>query len=263
MDSLSDRQIAILTLVNEQGFVATERLVETFGVTPQTIRRDINYLCEKNLLQRFHGGAGRPVSTENEPYNDRKGSLPLNKRKIGEIVAQDIHDGASLFLNIGTTTEAVAEALLTKNNLRVVTNNLHVANILSTNASFEISVAGGILRNKDGGIVGHSTTEFMSQFRLDFGIIGVSGIDEDGSLLDFDPRETQTAKAIINNSDKVLLVADHTKFGRKAMIRFGSISDVDALYTDETPVDPYMEKLNDADVKITVSQVDNIIAKVG
>jgi DeoR family glycerol-3-phosphate regulon repressor len=239
---LSDRQTSILAFV------------ETFGVTPQTIRRDINQLCERNLLQRFHGGAGRPVSTENEPYTERKHSFSTGKRHIGKLVADSIHDGASLFINIGTTTEAVAEALLVRKNLRVVTNNLHVAEILSGNSTFQVSIAGGFLRNRDGGIIGHTATEFMSQFRLDFGVIGVSGIDADGSLLDFDSRETQTARAIIKNSGKVLLVADHTKFGRRAMIRFGSFDDVHELYTDAEPDEPYASALRAADVEVRIAE---------
>ena len=142
---------------------------------------DINYLCERNLLTRFHGGAGRMTSTENNPYPERKQLHHENKRDIGRALAPHIHDGASLFINIGTTTEAVMEALLAHKNLRIVTNNLNVATIASRNESFEICVAGGIVRNREGGIVGHSTTDYMAQFRLDYGIVGVSGIDEDGS----------------------------------------------------------------------------------
>ncbi len=253
MGNLSERQSSILALVEERGFVATEHLVATFGVTPQTIRRDINQLCELNLLQRFHGGAGPPVSTQNEPYPERQRSFPMNKRWIGQLVAEHIHDGASLFLNIGTTTEAVAEALLVRRNLHVVTNNLNVAHILSKNDSFEISLAGGIVRKKDGGVIGHSATQFISQFRLDFGVIGVSGIDPDGSLLDFDSRETETAKAIIRNSDKVMLVADHTKFGRRAMVRFGKFTDIDGLYTDEPLEEPFLSALQEAQVDIKVA----------
>ncbi len=264
MDKLSERQNAILALVEERGFVATEHLVATFGVTPQTIRRDINQLCEQNLLQRFHGGAGPPVSTENEPYPERQRSFPMSKRLIGQRVVEDIHDGASLFINIGTTTEAVAQALLVRKNLRIVTNNLNVAQILSRNKTFEISLAGGIVRKRDGGIVGHSATTFISQFRMDFGIIGVSGIDIEGSLLDFDGRETETAKAIINNSDKVMLVADHSKFGRRAMIQFGNFNDVNELYTDQVLQNPYFAALKAAKVNINIapSEVDTLGAKI-
>ena len=250
---LSKRQQEILALVEDHGFVATEQLVESFGVTPQTIRRDINLLCDRHLLQRFHGGAGRPTSTENEPYPERRRAYHLGKKKIGELVAKDIPDGASLFINIGTTTEAVSEALLQRKNLRVVTNNLNVARILSANASFEILIAGGELRARDGGIVGQTAANFVSRFRLDYGIIGVSGIEVDGSLLDFDARETEISQLIMQHSERLLLVADQSKFGRRAMIRFGSVADVDELYTDTELAEPYLATLHKANVNIHIA----------
>lgn len=253
-EQLSRRQRDILSLVEEQGFVATEQLVDAFGVTPQTIRRDINQLCDKRLLQRFHGGAGRPTSTENEPYPERRRAFQASKKKIGELVAQSIPDGASLFINIGTTTEAVSEALLRRQNLRVVTNNLNVARILSANPSFEILIAGGELRARDGGIVGQTAANFVSQFRLDFGIIGVSGIERDGSLLDFDARETEISQLIMQHSERLFLVADQSKFGRRAMIRFGSITDIDELYTDAPPAEPYLSALHSGNVTIQIAE---------
>ncbi|MFC7292749.1 DeoR/GlpR family DNA-binding transcription regulator [Hirschia litorea] len=254
MDKLSDRQNSILQLVEAQGFVATERLVEALGVTPQTIRRDINQLCDLNLLQRFHGGAGRSATSENQPYSARREAASVGKERIARMVAKAIPDGASLFLNIGTTTEAVAEALLTKKSLTIVTNNLNVASTLARNESFEISIAGGLLRTKDSGIVGHSATEFMNRFRLDYGIIGVSGIETDGSLLDFDERETQTARAIIKNSSQTFLVADHTKFGRRAMIRFADLSEIDTVFTDEQPSSEFISLCKHANVELQVGK---------
>jgi len=99
---------------------------------------------------------------------------------------------------------------------------------------------------------------------MDFGIIGVSGIDIEGSLLDFDGRETETAKAIINNSDKVMLVADHSKFGRRAMIQFGNFNDVNELYTDQVLQNPYFAALKAAKVNINIapSEVDTLGAKI-
>jgi DeoR family transcriptional regulator, glycerol-3-phosphate regulon repressor len=252
-ESLSDRQRAILMLVDEQGFVATERLVDHFGVTPQTIRRDINILCEQNRLQRFHGGAGRCTSVENEPYDDRRRSLSPAKQKIAAEVAAHIRDGSSLFLNIGTTTESVARALLNHRNLYVVTNNLNVASILAANDSFEIMIAGGRLRQRDGGIIGPATIDYIEQFRLDYGVIGVSGIDEDGGLLDFDYEETKTAAAIIRNSRETILVTDHTKFGRRAMTRFAHISQIDRVYTDSLPPEPFASMLQDSNALVTIA----------
>lgn len=250
MGVISERQDDILNLVKDQGFVATDQLVEIFNVTPQTIRRDINILCEKNLLQRFHGGAGQVKSTENEPYSDRLHALASAKKNIGHVLASHIPNGASLFLNIGTTTEMVAKALLNHRDLRVVTNNLNVAKILSNNKDFEIMIAGGQLRSRDGGIVGPATTDFIKQFRLDFGVIGVSGIDEDGSLVDFDYQETRNAEAIIANSKETLLAADHSKFGRRAMTRFGHLSQITRLFTDDVPNKHYQDLLSHHNVDV-------------
>ena len=112
VSNLPQRQKEILELIRSQGYVATEQLVRHFGVTPQTIRRDINLLCDLELIERFHGGAGRIGNAYNQPYHDRLQEGMDAKRKIARIVAQRIPDGASLFLNIGTTTEALAAELV-------------------------------------------------------------------------------------------------------------------------------------------------------
>ena len=251
---LSERQAAILELVEKHGFVATEQLVEQFNVTPQTIRRDVNILCKQKLLQRFHGGAGKPAGVQNEPYDHRLNSYSDAKLHIGKQVAAHIPNGSSLFLNIGTTTEMVAKALIFHKDLRIVTNNLHVAAILSKNDSFDVMIAGGQLRKFDGGIIGPATTEFIKQFRLDYGIIGVSGIDADGALLDFDYQETRNAAAIIANSRETILVADHSKFGRRAMTRFGNLSQIHYLYTDKNPPAPFAKLLAKMDVHVKICE---------
>ena len=115
-------------------------------------------------------------------------------------------------MNIGTTTEAVARALLKHRNLMVITNNLNVANILATSPNSEVIVAGGILRRADGALVGDVTAEFIGQFKVDYAIISSAAVDPDGSLLDYDFREVRVAQAIIKNARKSYLVADHTKF---------------------------------------------------
>ena len=239
-NAISERQSAILAVVKNQGFAATEQLVDQFNVTPQTIRRDINILCKHGLVQRFHGGAGQATSVENEAYHHRLHTFVEAKRHIAAQVAKHVPNGSSLFLNIGTTTEMVAKALINHKNLKVVTNNLHVATILSNNDDFEVMIAGGQLRKRDGGIIGPATTEFIERFRLDFGIIGVSGIDNDGALLDFDYQETRNAEAIIANSRETILVADHSKFGRRAMSRFGHLSQIDWLFTDQELSDSFL-----------------------
>jgi DeoR family glycerol-3-phosphate regulon repressor len=128
-----------------------------------------------------------------------------------------------------------------------------VASILTGNEHFEIIVAGGLVRPRDGGIVGPLTIDFIQQFRVDFGIIGISGIDMDGTLLDFDYREVRAARAIIDNSRKVFLAADHTKFGRNAMVRLGNIGEIDALFTDRPPDEALVEAMKVGDVELHVA----------
>ncbi|WGL98456.1 DeoR/GlpR family transcriptional regulator [Arsenophonus sp. aPb] len=231
----TQRHNAIIELARIQGYVSTEKLVEYFNVSPQTIRRDLNELAEKNKIQRHHGGAALPSSSVNTAYHDRKIMWSNEKERIAQHVARQIPNGATLFIDIGTTPEAVAFALLNHKNLRIVTNNLNVAILLMPKEDFRLILAGGEVRSRDGGIVGEATLDFISQFRLDFGILGISGIDEDGSLLEFDYHEVRTKKAIIENSRCVMLVTDHSKFGRNAMVNLGSMEMIDYLFTDKAP----------------------------
>ena len=152
-----------------------------FGVSPQTIRRDLNELAETNFIRRHHGGAASPSTAENSDYTIAT-LFSQEKNRIARQVVQLIPNGASLFIDIGTTSEAVSFALLGHQRLRIVTNNLNAAHILMQNDSFDITIASGSLR-QDGGIIGESTVEFLSQFRLDFGVLGISAIDLDGHLI--------------------------------------------------------------------------------
>ena len=190
------------------------------------------------MLRRYHGGAGLPSSVENLAYPTRQVLCLEEKRRIARVVARHIPDGASLLINIGTTTEEVAKALLDHEGLRIITNNLNVAAMLAGKADFQVIVAGGTVRPRDRGIVGEAAVDLIRQFKVDYGIIGTSGIDPDGTLLDFDYQEVRVAQAIIDSSRKVYLAADHSKFGRSALVRLGSLARVDALFTDAEPPPP-------------------------
>ena len=233
--ALNTRQEEMLGLVRQRGFVSVEEFARHFEVTAQTIRRDINELCQGGLLRRYHGGAGLPSSVENVEYSTRQVMYLKEKRRIAQTLAQHIPDEASLFISLGTTPEEVAKALIGHRGLRVITNNLNVAMILSDNPSFEVIVAGGVVRHRDRGITGEATIDFIRQFKVDFGILGISGIDAEGALLDFDYHEVRVQKAIIENSRSVFLAADHSKFGRDALVRLGDLSDIDALFTNREP----------------------------
>lgn len=227
------RHNRIIELVKLHGYISTEELVSELDVSPQTIRRDLNELAAQNQIRRHHGGAASPSSSENSDYASRKTLLSQEKDWVAKCVAQHIPNGSSLFIDIGTTAEAVARALLNHENLRIVTNNLNAAHILMEKENFQIIIAGGGLR-PDGGIIGEATMQFIAQFRLDFGILGISAIDRDGSLLDYDYHEVQVKRTIIESSRTSILVTDHSKFSRNAMVRLGAITMFDYLFTDKT-----------------------------
>jgi DeoR family glycerol-3-phosphate regulon repressor len=233
MQALSPRQSEIVKLARGAGRVIVEDLVERFAVTPQTIRRDLNDLCDLGVLQRFHGGAVYAAGVANVGYESRRNISSHAKRLIGEHAARLIPNNCSLFINIGTTTEEVARALHHHQGLMVITNNLNVAQLLRGHSHIEVIVAGGVLRHADGGIVGEAAVEFIRQFKVDFAVMGVSGIDTDGSLLDYDFREVSVSRAIMAASRRAILVADAMKFSRSAPVRIGHIADLDYLVTDQ------------------------------
>lgn len=256
--SQTARHEQIIELVNAKGFVSVEDLASHFDVTPQTMRRDINTLASENRVRRFHGGASAAPSTQNIEYAQRKLQQSPQKNRIAKLVAEHIPDHASLFINIGTTNEAIAKELLNHTGLKIITNNLHVAAIVSGKEDFDVIIAGGKVRSRDGGIIGEATMDFVSQFRTDFGIIGISGIDEDGSLLDFDYQEVRVAQALIKNSRQVLLACDHTKFGRHAMIKLGDITDVNILVTDQKPEEHFVNLLREKEVTTLVAEDEGL-----
>ncbi len=165
-------------------------------------------------------------------YEERRNLNPAAKRAIAQACAAEIPNNISIFLNIGTSTEAVAEELMHHENLTVVTNNMNVAQILSANPDCEIVLAGGALRRSDSGLVGHLTARTIEDFKFDHAILGCSALDEDGDMLDFDIQEVLVGQTLLRRSREVMLVADASKFKRNAPARIGSLRDVDHVFTD-------------------------------
>jgi DeoR family glycerol-3-phosphate regulon repressor len=251
---LHPRQVRLIDEVRQVGSVTVESLAERFGVTLQTVRRDVRLLADAGLLARFHGGVRLPGSTtENIAYRQRQRLNDTAKRRIAAAVAEAVPNGCSLFINIGTTTEAIANALMKHRGLRVITNNLNVAAILSDHPDCELIVAGGMVRSRDRAIVGEATVDFVRQFKVDIGLIGISGIEADGTLRDFDYREVSVARAILEQSREVWLAADHSKFNRPAMVELARLEHLDRLFTDAAPPPPFPQLLAEAAVQCTVA----------
>lgn len=232
MKHYSERQLEIIQTVTESGFSAIDALSEQFKVSTQTIRRDVNALCELGELRRVWGGVEPPPVSGNLLYAKRKIMNVAAKRQIAIEVAKHIPDGSTIALSIGTTPEMVIEALQEKANLKVFTNNLNVAMQASERHDWSVTIAGGSVRPGDKDILGSDVEAFFDRFEVDFGIFGVAGVTPDGGLLDFSEAEVGSRRAILNNCRTSFLVMDHTKFGRTAHVRGGHLSDVSCLFCD-------------------------------
>jgi DeoR family glycerol-3-phosphate regulon repressor len=251
---ITPRQSDILDRARSEGRVMVEGLAEAFGVTVQTIRRDLTELCDARLLDRIHGGAVLPSGVTNIGYEDRRRLNADAKEAIARACAAEIPNGASLFLNIGTTTEAVARALQGHSGLMVVTNNMNAAQILAGNPSCEVVLTGGALRRADGGLVGDLAVQTIRAFKVDVAVIGASALDADGDLLDFDIQEVRVAHAILQQARQAILVADQGKLTRAAPVRIGSLSDLDIWVTDTDPPAALRSLCAEAGTEIRVAE---------
>jgi DeoR family glycerol-3-phosphate regulon repressor len=256
MDDLNLRREEILAIAREQGRVSVDDLAGRFGVTPQTIRKDLNELCDQRLLSRVHGGAIIASGVENVGYEARRFIAQDEKRAIGAAAARLIPNNASLFINIGTTTEEVARALLDHEGLLVITNNINVATILYRHPRIEVIVAGGPVRRADGGIVGGAAVDFIRQFKVDHAVIGTSAIDGEGALLDYDYREVRVSQAIMGNARQVILVSDRLKLERSAPVRIGHLSEIDVFVTDRLVSGPVADICRTHGVRVVEARPD-------
>jgi DeoR family glycerol-3-phosphate regulon repressor len=249
---LSRRQRSIMEFIREHGSVKVDGLSTHLQVTPQTIRRDLNQLYDLELVQRVRGGAVIKNTVENLGYGARKILMADEKTEIARLTAEIIPDNSSMFINLGTTTERVAEFLVDRNSILVITNNINVASILWPFHSIEVMIAGGTIRKTDGGIVGTSTEAFINKFKPDYAIIGCSAIDDTGEIFEYDLREVRVTQTIIHQARSVILVTDSMKLKRSAPVKVGTLADIDILVTDEGISGEFIDvcRRNNVDIQI-------------
>lgn len=237
------RRDAILRLLRADGRLRTLDLAARFRVTEQTLRRDLAEMEQAGLLTRTHGGAVPRSSVSHIGYADRRVLNAGAKAAVARLTATLIPDRASVYLDIGTSVEAVAQALLRHEGLMLITNNLRAATILADNPSAEVIVAGGVLRRSDAGLVGEQTVAFLRQFKPDFAVLSASALDESGDFLDYDFREVQVSRTARQQARRSILVSDASKLNRQAPVRIGSLSEIDSFVTDLPPPPALAEKL--------------------
>lgn len=250
MNNLNVRQQSIIELVHQQEYCSIEMLAQRFEVTTQTIRRDINQLCQLGLTRRHHGGVGLPATLTNRSYASRQVTNQQEKQTIADEVVKAIPNGSTLFLGIGTTIALIAERLVNHSELRVVTNNFEAAHILSQFENIETWIPGGRIRANDRDVVDGSAEQFYGQFSADIGVIGCAGVTEIAQLnsdminigsttIDTQPfamehelREAKVSRAILANSEQKWLVANNSKWQRRANTKVAPLSYFERVFSN-------------------------------
>ncbi len=250
MNNLNVRQQSIIELVHQQEYCSIEELAQRFEVTTQTIRRDINQLCQLGLTRRHHGGVGLPATLSNRSYASRQVTNQQEKQTIADEVVKAIPNGSTLFLGIGTTIALIAERLANHSELRVVTNNFEAAHILSHFENIETWIPGGRIRTNDRDVVDGSARAVYGQFSADIGIIGCAGvteilqshsdminlgsttIDTQSFAMEHELREAKVSQAILANSEQKWLVANNSKWQRRANTKVAPLSYFDRVFSN-------------------------------
>ncbi|TWG81300.1 DeoR family transcriptional regulator [Cupriavidus gilardii J11] len=236
--SLSPRQREILGWLSDASRLSTDQLASRFGVSSQTIRRDINALSAQGLARRMHGGLSLPGSQHNLSYTQRSTAHVERKRRIARRAVAVVEPDTTLFLGYGTTVAEFARALPPELPLRVVTNNLDAAHALADKPEIETWVTGGRLRPRDRDLMGSVTLDFLRRFRAHLAICGAAAIDAEGGLYEFQPDEAELSRMMLSHSHSRVLLADSSKYLRDAPCRVATLDQIDHFFTDVDAATP-------------------------
>lgn len=226
-----ERRQRLSDFLAQRGYADLSVLVSESGVSESTVRRDLSQLEEEGVARRTHGGAvfvSDRFSTLN--YDARVSTAAPEKEAIGRAAAELVHDGDTILLDGGTTTFQVARNLLTRS-LQVVTNSLPIAGLLSSAAGIELILVGGYIYPRTGVALGPFAQQTLESLHVSRAIMGVAGITED-SLYNANVLMVEAEQQMMRSADEVIVVADHSKFGKRALARLGGWDLIDRVVSD-------------------------------
>jgi DeoR family transcriptional regulator, glycerol-3-phosphate regulon repressor len=228
----------ILSELDKHGALAVADLVRALAVSRETVRRDLNTLAERGLVTTTHGGALSVDSRigHGEPHVDvREGENANAKQRIGVRAAAFVPDGASLIIDSGSTTLALARALQDRHRLCVYTNDWRIALVLGRRNGNRVTVLGGELAELEDAAFGLDTVQQLQQYHADFAFVGAGGISNDAHLTDYSRLAAEVRSRMIAAASCAIVVADHSKFGAVTPVRIRGFDAVRYLVTETAP----------------------------
>jgi DeoR/GlpR family transcriptional regulator of sugar metabolism len=247
------RHIYILERIESEGSVTVNQLAKELEVSEITIRRELSILTDAGYVKRIHGGAvslrGRSVV---KPFYLRNQQNKDAKQAIGKYAAEMILDGDSIALDAGTTILEIANNLVNRRNLTILTPNFHIAAKLLNLPDIRVILPGGILKQTEGSLIGEIAVETLQKYFVDRFFIGVGAIDSRVGLTEQSLEDTQVKRVLIDNSKERILVADSSKFEQVAFAFVAKLDEITQFITDKRPPEPLFESLKRVGVEIHV-----------
>lgn len=247
------RQAEILKSLRLKGSCSIIDLAIELAVSDETIRRNVKILAAQGLVEKIRGGVMMPRNLSEAAFPLRMNEGKEAKQKIAAKIASKIQNGDSLILDNGSTTAYIAQALVNHKDLLVVTNSVVIASILAILPGNRVFMAGGELRNHDGGAFGPEAFDLVKKFEVNCAIFSTSAIHPEKGFLVHYLCESEFARAIIKRSEKTIIAADSSKFGRKAPMLLCDADNIDELVTDMQPPDGISNLLNNNGIKLTIT----------
>jgi len=246
----SMRQASIAEFVTKRGEASVDLLAEKFATSSETIRRDLTVLAEAGQLRKVHGGARAAISHGEGGFDARMRRNTLAKHLIAEKMAKLVKPRQTLFMDTGSTTLICAEALAKIKNLTIITNSTRIAASFAAGAGgADVYLLGGLYRGGNAQTVGAGTVSEIANYSADMAILTIGAIDIGGAM-DFSNQEALVARAMMRASGRVAVLADHSKFEKRAAFRVSGLSGIDTLVSDRTPGAALAEALLAADVGV-------------
>ncbi|MFA7407376.1 MAG: DeoR/GlpR family DNA-binding transcription regulator [Anaerolineaceae bacterium] len=243
----------IMMMLKEHGSVNVHDLSKHFGVTEMTIRRDLEEIQDGDFISRIYGGAVYKTSDlrNNEmPTLNRMELMRDEKVRIAKKAAELIQPEETVFLGSGTTTFYVAQELKNRNDITIVTNSLIIINELATGCDANLIVVGGFLRRSEFSMIGHYANDMIKDLHVDKLISGAKGIHARFGLTSNHPYELVTDQALLGISEKIIIVADHTKIGYVAASRTAHIEPPLTIITTKDAAPKMIESIRNKKVEI-------------
>ena len=245
------RQAQIADLVENKGEASVDYLAGVFAVSSETIRRDLSLLAETGVVQKVHGGAKRSRLFAEGSFQERMSQNTAGKAVIAEKLTKLVEPGDTIFIDTGSTTLACAHRLASIKNLTVITNCVRIAHVIGEGpGESQIYLIGGAYRTGNGQTVGPQAIEHIRSFQADHAVIAVAALDQNAGAMDAAIEEAHVARAMVDCSNSLIIVADASKFERKAAYRVCELKEIDVLVSDQLPPPSFAAILEGVNVEV-------------